>query len=283
MSGKNEQDWQQLLDEAARYEQLGDVYTAIKLYKHLIRLNAARIEPYQRLGLLYQQRREWKPAFHYHKKAVALEPSSRELWWRLGIAATGLNKLKLAGSVWSKFGQTAMSASPEGLQLSYDGGFEILWMKALDPARAQIQSIPHPASGYRYREIVLYHRVPVGYHVVSRRRVPVYEELGSWKKSPFQTFSCLLHTEEPAAVQQLEELCRQAGLGFEQWSNATRSLVLNHPRAFPEFYGRDVLPANPTAPHCLVAIAGLHQAEVQHILNNWQIVTLAHYSDLRGY
>jgi tetratricopeptide (TPR) repeat protein len=285
MANHQPQDWRQLLDQARSYEQAGDVYNAIKLYKRVAKLEPEQPEAYERMGGVYQQRREWKPAFHYHKKALSLSPANREVWWRLGIAATALNKLKLAGSVWSKFGPApGGDGSPEGLRLAYDDSFEILWMRALDPARAQILSIPHPASGLRFREVVLYNRQPIGYHVVSNRRVPVYDELGSWKKSPFQTFSCLLHTAAPNHIQQLEDLCRKHGAGFELWSNASRSLVINHPRAFPEYYSREILPNQPQhTASCIVAIAALHQAEVQHILNAWQIISLAQYSDLVGY
>lgn len=277
---------QQLLDEANRYEELGDTYHAVKLYKRLTRLAPDWFPPFLRLGFIYHQRREWKPAFHYFKKTVALTTDCREAWWSLGMAATAQKKWRIARSVWAKFGLTDLPRKPEGLRLSYDGSFEILWMLPLDPARAQIVSIPHPASGYRYREVLLYERKPIGHHIVNRRRVPVYEEMGLFKSSPFQTFSCLLHTKEVTAVQRLERLCHTANLGFEVWSNASRGMVIDHPRAFPEFYGRDVFPNEDDATNdnqCLVAIAAMHEAEVQRVLNDWQIITLHQYSDLRAY
>ena len=279
-------DLEQLWNEARRYEEGGDPYHAVKLYKRLTRLAPDWFQPFLRLGLLYHGRREWKPAFHYFKKTVALAPDCREAWWSLGIAATAQKKWHIARSVWSKFGLQELPRHPEGLRLTYDGTFEILWMQPLDPARAQVLSIPHPASGYHYRDVMLYERKPIGHHIVNKRRVPVYAEMGLFKHSPFQTFSCLLHTNRPSDIQQLERLCHTANLGFEVWSNASRSMVMEHPQAFPEYYSRNMLPPDQEeADHnqCLVAIAALHEAQVQRVLNDWQIISLQQYSDLRAY
>lgn len=268
--------------EAVAFEEAGDVYMAVKLFKKLLRLDAARPEPSERLGLLYVRRREWKPAFFYLKKTLALQATRTDLWWQLGIAATALNKLSLAGSVWAKFDYRRILPSAEGLRLSYEGAFEILWMKPLDPARGQILSIPNPASGFRYSDVVLYHRQPIGHYVHEQQRIPVYDECGCWKKSPYQTFSCLLHTTEPAALDQLSDMCRRHSVGFERWSGASRTFVPDNRKAFPEFYSfPEVAPADGS--YTLAAFAALHQAEVLHLLNAWQIVSLATYSDLRAY
>lgn len=282
MASAGQPDWEGLLAEAVAFEEAGDVYMAVKLFKKLLRLDAARPEPSERLGLLYVRRREWKPAFFYLKKTLALQATRTDLWWQLGIAATALNKLSLAGSVWAKFDYRRILPSAEGLRLSYEGAFEILWMKPLDPARGQILSIPNPASGFNYGDVVLYHRQPIGHYVHEQQRIPVYDECGCWKKSPYQTFSCLLHTTEPAALDQLSDMCRRHSVGFERWSGASRTFVPDNRKAFPEFYSfPEVAPADGS--YTLAAFAALHQAEVLHLLNAWQIVSLATYSDLRAY
>ena len=282
MASAGQPDWEGLLAEAVAFEEAGDVYMAVKLFKKLLRLDAARPEPSERLGLLYVRRREWKPAFFYLKKTLALQATRTDLWWQLGIAATALNKLSLAGSVWAKFDYRRILPSAEGLRLSYEGAFEILWMKPLDPARGQILSIPNPAAGFNYGDVVLYHRQPIGHYVHEQQRIPVYDECGCWKKSPYQTFSCLLHTTEPAALDQLSDMCRRHSVGFERWSGASRTFVPDNRKAFPEFYSfPEVAPADGS--YTLAAFAALHQAEVLHLLNAWQIVSLATYSDLRAY
>ena len=282
MASAGQPDWEGLLAEAVAFEEAGDVYMAVKLFKKLLRLDAARPEPSERLGLLYVRRREWKPAFFYLKKTLALQATRTDLWWQLGIAATALNKLSLAGSVWAKFDYRRILPSAEGLRLSYEGAFEILWMKPLDPARGQILSIPNPASGFNYGDVVLYHRQPIGHYVHEQQRIPVYDECGCWKKSPYQTFSCLLHTTDAAALDQLSDMCRRHSVGFERWSGASRTFVPDNRKAFPEFYSfPEVAPADGS--YTLAAFAALHQAEVLHLLNAWQIVSLATYSDLRAY
>ncbi|MEM1215149.1 MAG: tetratricopeptide repeat protein [Bacteroidota bacterium] len=279
-------DHQQLFEEARRYEALGDSYHAIKLYKRIVKLVPEWMPPYLALGRQYHQRHEWKPCYHYFKKTVALAPDEREAWWGLGMAATALKKWRVARSVWSKFGMGKISPQPEGLRLTYNGQFEILWMRPESPAHGRILSIPHPDSGFHYGDLVMYERKPIGHHIVDQRRVPVYAEFGHFKRSPYQTFSCLVHHVTEKQILQLEQMCYSARLGFEVWSNAARGMVLDHPEAFPEYYGRSILPKedlDTPQDHALIAIAALHQAEVLHVLDAWQVVSLGAYSDLRGY
>lgn len=270
-------------DTARRYDEGGDLYHAIKLYKKTIRLVPDFAPPYRDLGRIYGQRREWKPAFHYWKKALSLNTEDRDAWWQMGLAAVALKKMGLARSVWEKFGTEAINTEkPYGLRLQHEDGYEILWMQPLDAARCRIRSIPHPGSGLRFRQMMLYdQRGERGYHVVGRRRVPVFDALDSLKLSPYQTFSCLLHTDSDREVRHLEQLAYQAGLGFEVWSNASRSLVVNQAGAFPEYY-QDVVPKTQDGA-TLIALAALHPAEVERVLNDWQIISLGQYSDLRTY
>lgn len=270
-------------DTARRYDEGGDLYHAIKLYKKTIRLAPEFPDPYRDLGRIYSERKEWKPAFHYWKKALVLNTEDREAWWKMGLAAIPLKKMGLVQSVWEKFGVDNMNLKqPYGLRLKHEDGFEILWMKPIDPGRCRIMSIPHPGSQLRYRQTMLYdQRGERGFNVVGQRRVPVFDALDSLKYSPYQTFSCLLHTKEEKMVAQLEKRCYEAGLGFEVWSNASRSLTMNHAGAFPEYYN-DIVPKTSDGA-TLVAMAALHPAEVERVLNDWQIISLGQYSDLRAY
>ncbi|PHI19041.1 hypothetical protein CEQ90_14800 [Lewinellaceae bacterium SD302] len=272
-----------VFETARRYDEGGDLYHAIKLYKKTIRLNPEFADPYRYLGKIYSNRKEWKPAFHYWKKCVSLDTDDRNAWWQMGLAAVGLKKMRVAHSVWTKFGlDKADTSRPLGLRLKKVDGFEILWMKPLDAARCRIMSIPHPGSKLRFRQLMMYdRRGEQGYNVVGKRRVPVYDAVDSLKLSPYQTFSCLLHTASEKSVLQLEKLCQDAGLGFEVWSNASRMLTLNQEGAFPEYY-QDILPRE-NNDATLIAMAALHPAEVERVLNDWQIISLGQYSDLRAY
>lgn len=272
-----------VFETARRYDEGGDLYHAVKLYKKTIRLNPEFPTAYRHLGMIYSDRKEWKPAFHYWKKAVSLDTDDRDAWWQMGLAATALKKLRIAQSIWSKFGLEKPDLNqPLGLRLKHADGFEILWMQPLDASRCRILSIPHPGSDLRFRQMMLYdRRGEKGFNVVKHHRIPVFDAVDRLKGSPYQTFSCLLHTSETAAIDRLERLCHDAGLGFEVWSNASRSLTFNQASTFPEYYN-DILPKSNKGA-TLVAMAALHPAEVERVLNNWQIIHLEQYSDLRAY
>ncbi|WP_116128262.1 tetratricopeptide repeat protein [Lewinella sp. IMCC34183] len=279
-----------LYEQALRYDRVGDPYTAVKLLKKVTRIVPEWADAFRVLGTIYSRRHEWKPAFHYWSKTVALDADDRDAWWQLGLAAVPLKRMRIAQTVWSKFGFADLDTKrPLGLQLRHQDGYEILWMQALDAARGRVVSIPHPGSGMRYRDLMLYdRRGQQGYNVIGRRRVPIYDAVTRIKRSPYQTFSCLLHTGDAARIEQLEQLCYDAGLGFEVWSNATRAVQHDRAnasdderRAFPEYYS-DLLP-RPENGTALVAIAAVHPAEVERVLNAWQIISLQQYSDLRGY
>lgn len=272
-----------LFEEARRYELKGDAYTAVKLYKKIIRLAPDFVPAFEALAAFYQLRHEWKPCFHYWKKVLALDADRREAWWGLGLAAIGLKKMRLAHSVWTKFGLEKIDLRhPIGLQIAHPDGYEILWIQALDAGRGRVLSIPHPGSGLRFRETMLYNRrAQKGVSVVNGQQVPIFEAVGSLKSSPYSTFSCLLHTSEEKAIRQLEQLCFDAGIGFEVWSNASQAMQLKSVKAFPEYY-HDILPKN-QGNITLVAMAALHPAEIERILNNWQIISLKQFSDLCNY
>ena len=277
-----------LYEQALRYDDVGDPYTAVKLLKKVTRLVPEWADAYRALGRIYSRRHEWKPAYHYWSKTVALDADDRDAWWQLGLAAVPLKRMRIAQTVWAKFGfADTDTRRPLGLQLRHADGYEILWMQALDAARGRVVSIPHPGSGMRYRDLLLYdRRGQQGYNVIGRRRVPIYDAVTRLKRSPYQTFSCLLHTGDPKRIEQLERLCYEAGLGFEVWSNATRAVQPaqaseDERRAFPEYYS-DLLP-RPENGTALVALAAVHPAEVERTLNDWQIISLQQYSDLRSY
>lgn len=263
------------------YDRGGDPYNAIKLYKRLIKLAPDWSPPYARLSFIYKYRRDWKPALHYSKKTVVLEPGHQMAWWTIGIASTALKKWRMARRVWKKFGYDPQqrSKTPLSVRLQYQGQFELLWARSIDPARAMIENIPHPASGRRYHDLVLIDSVVAGHQVVERKRFPVYDELGLFKPSLFHTYSCILHTTDAEAVGQLESICRKAGLGFENWSNASRVRVGQRQGKTPEYYGPDLHPREEGG-GIIAAIAAPDQGEVLRALASWEVVSLQSYSDL---
>lgn len=271
-----------LFTEARTYEAAGDNYLAIKLYKKIIRQYPDWPAPYERLSNIYKLRAEWKPTLHFSKKALALDSGLADTWWNLGIAATALRKKGIAKSVWSKFGIEQISPHPICIQLRYGRQYEILWIRPIDPARGTIISVPQPIADRRFGDIVLHDREVAGYNIIRQRRIPVYDELDIYKRSAFRTFSCVLHCWEEEYIQSLEKLCADAGLGFEVWSNSVQQLVPSSPTGAAEYFGRDLFPQSP-AKGCVVALAAQEEAEVRTVLQQWSVISLQQYSDLRSH
>lgn len=276
-----------LYEEALKYDESGDVYNAIKLYKRVVKLADGWFLPYSRLQMIYKARQEWKPAYHYTKRALALDTKHTGLWWDLGIAATALKKWRIAKSVWNKF--AAPFTFPENKRstfsicLTYNGQFELIWVRPLCPARAEILSIPQPESQRCYGDLILYDRRELkGYNVANNRKMPIFDYLGLWKHSKYSTFSCWLHTDNQKDVQALETLCQNAGMGFENWSNNTWNSSKNIRKKKPEFYNLPEL-NNHSSEKQWIAIAAISRREVEKTLGTWQLISLKEYSDLSQY
>ncbi|MEN0005973.1 MAG: hypothetical protein AAF798_17615 [Bacteroidota bacterium] len=270
---------QELLTAAQQYEQQEDVYNAIKLYKIVARKAPQWAIPFARLGQLYKERQEWKPTLHYNKKTVALTPDDQQAWWNLCLAATALSKWRLARSIWAKFGLSNWKTVPVCFQLSYQGKFEIVWGRQVDPVRAVVESIPHPTSDRRFGDIVLLDREIAGYNVVAQRRVPVMEELGLYKRSIFQTYATWLDTGAEADIDVLARLCQEAELGFEVWSRAIQLKTFQPMDQKPEYYDPSFLEAAERE-GTQVAIAAKQDAQVQKILDSWKVICLKNYFGL---
>ena len=152
----------------------------------------------------------------------------------------------------------------------------------MDPSRASIQNIPHPASGRRFRDVVLIDRVASGYNVVQKKRFPVYKELGLFKSANYHTYSCILNTCNSRHIQTLEELCLSADLGFELWSNATRHFTPKSGKSVPEYYSPGALPEN-EGESVLVALAARREKQAVQVLKSWEVISLQTYSNLQNH
>lgn len=271
----------QLYADGLAYEAAGDSYLAVKLFKKIIRLDKNWPPAYARLGIIYKNRGEWKPALYYCKKTLALDPGQAAVWWALGLAATGLNKRGIAKSVWTKFGLDHFHANgPLCIRLRYHKQIEILWVRPIDPARGEIINIPHPDSDRRYRDLIIYDREVIGHNVIDRRRVPIMEELALYKRSGYRTFSCELYTQDEKQLKRLEKLCLEHGLGFEVWSNSTQQMIPASERDQPEYYSRNMLP-NANGNGCVAAFGAYELVDVQTVLESWRVVSLEGYGEVR--
>lgn len=272
----------ELMLHARQFAEARDVYNAAKLLRRIARLAPEWWEPHAELAELYKRQGEWKAMMHFAKRAVALQAANPDAWRNLAIAATALKKNRIVKTVWKKFG--ILTPNPDrhsivALRAPSGQQFEILWAHPLDPARAALTSIPYPSSGLHYHDIVLYDFHICGHTMAERRRYPVYDHLRILRHSLFKTFSCTVHTADKKPLRVLERLCRQAGLGFENWTSTTRAMPFHTEKALPEFYHTTAL--RPYAPgESLIAIAAHRLAEAETILRNWQLITLHDYESL---
>ena len=268
-----------LYQQALKYDEQGDVYNAVKLYKRIIRLERSWSIPYRQLGAIYKKRQEWKACLHYHKKFLARDSSDRQAWWNLGIAASALNKWRIARNVWNKFGLAPTEAASQCIQLKTNNKFELFWVDTLDPARGQIKNIPFPASDRRYGDIILFDNQIVGYNVLNNKKMPIYPELGLYKRSVYRTWSCFLVGATLDDIKALERLCLDAALGFEVWSNASRAFSPQFVDSLPEYYSSSQMIDSPEQ-GIIVALAGKREKAIISTLNSWEVITLKQYTGL---
>lgn len=285
---RQSQEVQEIYNHAQEYDRIRDHYNAVKLFKKLIRLVPDWYKPYQHLGAIYKVRKEWKPSFHYIQKAIDANPQDEISWWNLGIVATAMKRWRLARIAWNETGykfndqkDTAIDVNLgiAPVRINPESRSEIIWTERIDPARAIIESIPHPASGKRYRDVLLIDGIEQGYSVVNQRKMPVYDELIVLSQSRYRTFVVELVDVEPNDITILDKLCLNADLGFDNWSKATRSLVTKRSNVLPEYY-TDYIPEDWNGSSYIVAIAAHQEEEVLEVLKSWEVITLKNYHEI---
>lgn len=271
---------QVLYQAALEYEEQGDHYQAVKLYRRVIKDAPQWALPFLRLGSIYKSRREWKPTFHYNKKAVALAVEAQHAWLDMGIAAVALGKTRVAHRVWDKFGWAAQRwGQPVSLRLLYDQQFEIVGAVRTGPAAAIIKSIPNPASDYRYHDVVLLDHQVQGYHSNGFQRLSVYDCLGLLRTSAYDTCSCVLHEVGAKQVASLREMCQTREMGFELWSNAAQSYTVQHSDDLPEYHA---FPQQQQE-SCWAALAARQSQQILEVLQAWSVIHLKSYSEFTTY
>lgn len=286
---ENSTDIQSIFDEALAYDRAGDAYNAVKLYKKVVKLAPDWSLPYHFLSLFYRQRNEWKPSFHYSQKAIETNPEDKTAWRILATSATALRRWQTARKAWNELGFEFRQTDKV---LNLDLGLipvcinpktkpEIVWARQIDPARAQIESIPQPASERRYKEIILIDNQPVAHRRLRGKRVPIYEELESVRLSAYNTYAVILETRKKSEVDILDKLCLDAEIGFDNWSKVTRQFQIRNQEILPEYFGAEIFSeAHKDSSYQLVALAAKNSIEVKEVLYSWKIITLQSYRDL---
>ena len=266
-----------LFTQATTYDTLGDVYHTVKLCKRAIKLDPDYAPPYRLLGRVYHERQEWKPCLHYYQRYVALRPRARDAWPYIGLAATALRQWRTARTAWNHLGHDLpLTARPPqlapeivGVRCKHRGQREILWARRLDPVRAELLSLPQLPTSLNYGDTVLFDLDKVGERMLPGGRVPVHPFLEQTDTRFYRTHRVRLYTESAAPIERLQELCRAANLGFDNWSAATRQIT---GKGLTEYYGRELLQATE---HILplVGIATRRPEQLEEVLEAWRVIT----------
>lgn len=267
---------------ACQYDQNGDIYHAVKLFRRIIKENPGWVPPYLRLINIYLRRAEWKQVYAFSKRVLSLDASLKSIWWYLGVSAEITGKLTVAKRVWSKFGllENMKVKALICLRINYDNRSELIWALTCGPAKAQIINIPYPTSGLCHQDMVYYHSISSDYQVIGKAKHPIYNILTRHKTSYFNTFSCMLQEAEEKDLKILSDLCQQSGLGFEIWSNSTRAMEKIQSEENKEFY---FLQNDLNDGEFLISIAARREDQVRELLTAWEIITLKVYTDFKIY
>ncbi|GAB5551932.1 MAG: hypothetical protein Sapg2KO_15230 [Saprospiraceae bacterium] len=272
----------QLLNNAEFYQQKGDVYHAVKLYKLLVRQAPDWLKPHLALAQIFKERQEWKAVVHYNKKSVALDPSLQQAWWDLGIGTYAIGKKRQARRIWNKFGWTpGQLPAAVSVQLQHSGMLEMVWVQPINPVSGLIKSIPHPRSDRSFRDLILFDKTVLGYHIANQKRIPIYQELDLLKRSYFHTCSGLIEAPSEADLELFTQLAHDQGMGFEVWSNAAKSRSLQKPNEAKEYYsGASIFSNEPQSTGVLFALSGKNKKHILQVINSWKVIALQEIHDL---
>ena len=270
-----------LYAQATTYDTLDDVYHTVKLCKRAIKLDPRYAPPYLLLGRIYHERQEWKPCLYYHERYATLQPHAAEVWPYIGLAATALRQWRTARAAWNRLGhELPLSMRPVrlapamvGVSCKYRGRREILWARRLDPVRAELLSLPQLPTGLNYGDTVLFDLQKIGDRMLPAGRVPIYPFLEQTEQRFYRTHRVRLYTESADPLAVLERLCREAQLGFDNWSAATRQVS---GKGLTEYYGNELLQATE---HILplVGIAVRRPDQLHEVLEAWRMITFCEW------
>ena len=279
MSERDPQDFtpEELLEQAKAYWRQNDAYQAVKILRKLVKERPSWATPNYWLAKIYKQRREWKPCLHYSQRAVECDPKELECWEWMGLAAAALGRWPMARKAWMKLGFPY--SLQEGIAEPQLGGIvvclnektrpEIVWANRMDPARARLESVPQPSSGFHHQDILLIERAENMHHILGTHKIPVFRVIERLKDSRIPTFSVELHTQENSEVQLLAHLCHQQRLGFDNWSMANRQMSIRQNEQI-NYYKMESEPSGSTT---LIGLAARKKITIHKVLQEWKSLT----------
>lgn len=251
----------------------GDAAGAEAAYRAAMAADPSWAAPVYNLGLLYKYQARWHESLEYNQRAAALEDQHEAAWWNLGIAATALGDWLEARRAWAQCGMNVppgdgppdFNFGSTPVRLDADGDGEVVWAHRIDPARAEILSVPLPESPHNAGAIVLTDGAADGYRKVGQIEYPVFNVLAILHPSTLRKYIIELAAVDPAAVQVLERLATEHGGAAEDWGRSTNILCAKCSRGVPHEHTN--ASDHPAHPHCGLAARDDDHAEA--IIHDW--------------
>ncbi|MBM5572039.1 MULTISPECIES: hypothetical protein [Deefgea] len=232
------------------------------------------------LALLYKYQSRWVESLRYNRRAAELNPEDEAAWWNLGIAATALSDWATAALAWEFFGVTldaSTGLAPDlklgsiPVRITQGDQVEVLWANRLDPARAQIVSVPMPDCGVRYHDIVLIDGAPRGTRELNGQQVPVFDWLEFWQRSNYSTYVLEANIPDELAVHTLDKLIKNLELAVEDWASNLRLLCKACSEGTPhEQHDQKGDVVSEWQPERQMGFAALNDQALADVLDAWQ-------------
>jgi tetratricopeptide (TPR) repeat protein len=256
-------------------EKEGKPDDAIEAYLEAIAKDPRRADSHYNIGLIHKYRGEWRQSYAFNHRANQLDPTDEAARWNLAIAATALRDWAMARKMWAAQGIALTGEGPiEGtfgiapVRLRPFGDAEVVWARRIDPARARIENIPFPTSGFRYHDVVLNDGAPVGTRMHEGREYAVFNVLALFEQSEFATFEAEIEIGDDADLDALEHALESSGASLEDWSRNVRLLCRQCSEGHPhEQHDRD-LERDPGARR-VIGIAACPELALEGLVGDW--------------
>lgn len=248
-------------------------------------------------GLHAKRQRDWALAAECNERALTLEGEGTDnpSAWNLGIAATALGDAVTARRAWlaygialppeddpagGTFGTVPVRLNPDPQRpgetpLLVDGAehaTEVVWIDRLSPAHGVVLNVPTPASGHRFRDVVLHDGVPAGERRSGDRLVPVFDELALLERSSLPTLEVDVRVTSDEDLTALFDAFEAQGLGATEWASTVRTLCRACSEGSPvDAEGHDHPPPSAADDERRVALAAPPEVAEQ-ILVQWASV-----------
>ena len=263
-------------DEAQVLEAEGRDAEALEKYLAVLELDPTDIASYYNIGLIHKYQNNWLESFKYNQQAYTLDPEHAAARWNLGIAATALRDWVTARRCWQDNGiqldegdgpiQCDFGITP--VRLNPDGNGEVVWARRIDPARAKIENVPFPESGFCGGDIVLHDGAPVGYRKYGDSERPVFNVLALFEPSSLNTYKAVVSVASQADIDNLVVLLEEEDIHMEDWLMNSRALCKACSEGRPHIQHDQELKM-PWVPQHDIGIAAVSEAAVEQVLRQW--------------